>query len=55
MSVQKQYSKQSYAAFCPAAPLIVAGTAQYGLHDDAFSAQATLEVRVSASTRHTYI
>lgn len=43
--MQKQYTKSAYASFCPSAPLIVAGSAQWGL-DDAFSSQQpTLEVR----------
>lgn len=45
MSVQKQYSKSAFASFCPAAPLIVAGTAQWGV-DEAFSStEPSLEVR----------
>ena len=45
MSVQKQYSKPSYFAFCPAAPLVAAGTAVYGHLDEALASQPALEVR----------
>jgi hypothetical protein len=55
MSVQKQYSKPSYFAFCPAAPLVVAGTAVYGHLDEALASQPVLEVRYSTDIMALYL